>query len=80
MEEMKRDIAKILAAVEYQGKLIEEIYQVLDENRKTKAQVLPNLSALMQMIESLPGLKNNPVLADMMRNMFAGLEGGRRGH
>jgi len=76
--DIQTEIVEIKKSIEYQTKLIEEIYQMLDEGRKQKAQAMPNISAIMDTIGSHPAMKSNPAMTDMIRNMFAGI-GGKNG-
>jgi flagellar motor component MotA len=81
MEVPKSEIATIKALLEYQGKLIEEMYQTLNEIQAKRARAmpaLPDMTALLGLINSHPATKNSPVISEMIR-MFSGMKGGENG-
>ena len=79
MEELKKELAEVKALIEYQGKMIEEIYQNMDEASKKKAAIMPNIEAMMGIVSAHPAIKNNPAMMDMFRNLTSSMGGANGG-
>jgi len=76
MNKIEKSIAEIKEALDYQGKLIEHIYEILDAAQKSKAD-LPSIKSIMDIIGSHPLIKNNPAMAGMIQSLFNGAGGQR---
>ena len=79
MEKCKAEMAEIKTLLEYQRKLIEEMYQTLNEIMAQKSKAMPNVEAMMGMISDNPFVKNNPAIQNMIRGMFPGAGGSNGG-
>ena len=65
-------MAEIKSLIEYQGKLIEEMYHTLDALQKQKEKSMPDVAAIMNLIGANPFIKSNPHIQDMIKNLFPG--------
>jgi len=79
VDNLTKAVTEIKASIEYQSKMIEEIFQTMDEGKKQRTATMPNITAMMNMVGGHPALKNNPEMSAMLKNMVAGMGGANGG-
>jgi len=73
MEEL---LKQILAELQYQTKLMKVVFHAKDQNVNQMAQFRIKAANLQKQMMAIPGLKENPQMADFVNNLMSIIPGG----
>jgi len=73
MEEL---LKQILAELKLHSKLMEEVFHAKDQNKHQMAQFRIKAANLQKQMMAIPGLKDNPQMAEFVKNLMSIIPGG----
>jgi len=73
---MEEILKQILAELQLQTKLMEDVFHAKDQNKYQMAQFRIKAAALQKQMMAIPGLKDNPQMADFVKNLMSIIPGG----
>jgi len=71
---MKETLKEILKELQYQTKLMEEIYERKDAHKGNNEMLKKQMASMQKIIKSTPGL--NPEMAQVLNSIFNAMPGG----